>query len=51
MQIPAFLLFQEGYRRLRRELLPRASRAAVRHDHEPLIPTMLDKSQFQRGAT
>ncbi len=51
MQIPAFPLFQDGYRRLRRQLLPRALHAAVHRDNEPLIPTMLDKSRFQRGAT
>jgi hypothetical protein len=47
MQIPAVPLFQDAHRH---ELLPRASCAAVRHDHEPLIPTRTDKSQFQRGA-
>ncbi len=51
MRIPTFRLFQDGYRRLRRQLLQRASCAAMRRDNEPLIPTMTDKSSYQRGAT
>jgi hypothetical protein len=51
MQIPAFPLFQDSYRQLRHELLPRASRAAaMRCGNEPLISTMTDKGSHQRGA-